>query len=82
MIEEKHLKSPPLVLLDKKTHVYTAIIKPDNTYALLLEYRLDLAAVTQWAPAVNVKWPASADMAHSCDLCLSIRVCLQLCCVD
>ena len=31
--EEKHLKSPPLVLLDKKTHVYTAIIKPDATCA-------------------------------------------------
>ena len=33
VIEEKHLKSPPLVLLDKKTHVYTAIIKPDNSCA-------------------------------------------------
>ena len=36
-IEEKHLKSPPLVNLDKKTHVYTAVLKPtDNTYAWLL----------------------------------------------
>ena len=34
VIEEKHLKSPPLVLLDKKTHVYTAVIKPDNTWVL------------------------------------------------
>ena len=33
-IEEKHLKSPPSVELDKATHVYTIIIKPDNTYGL------------------------------------------------
>ena len=52
--EEKHLKSPPLVLLDKKTHVYTAIIKPDNTYALLLKNRGDLAAMSWWNPAVNI----------------------------
>ena len=31
VVEEKHLRSPPLVLLDKKTHVYTAIINTDNT---------------------------------------------------
>jgi Calreticulin family len=30
-IEEKHLSSPPLVEQDKLTHVYTAILKPDNT---------------------------------------------------
>lgn len=37
-IEEKHLKSPPLVNLDKKTHVYTAILSPtDNTYDVLID---------------------------------------------
>lgn len=30
-IEEKHLKSPPMVESDKGTHVYTVVIKPDNT---------------------------------------------------
>lgn len=30
-IEEKHLKNPPLVESDQKTHIYTAILKPDNT---------------------------------------------------
>lgn len=29
-IEEKHLKMPPSVELDKATHVYTIAIKPDN----------------------------------------------------
>lgn len=31
-IEEKHLQSPPMVETDKATHVYTAILKPDNTW--------------------------------------------------
>lgn len=31
VIEEKHLKSPPAVEMDKTTHVYTIAIKPDNT---------------------------------------------------
>lgn len=30
-IEEKHLKIPPQLPSDSKTHVYTAVIKPDNT---------------------------------------------------
>jgi calnexin len=30
-VEEKHLKLPPLVEQDKGTHVYTAILKSDNT---------------------------------------------------
>jgi hypothetical protein len=29
-IEEKHLKFPPLIVDDKKTHVYTAILYPGN----------------------------------------------------
>jgi calnexin len=30
-IEEKHLQNPPMVESDKATHVYTVILKPDNT---------------------------------------------------
>jgi calnexin len=36
-IEEKHLKSPPSVLQDSQTHVYTAILNPDNTYDVLID---------------------------------------------
>jgi calnexin len=37
-IEEKHLETPPLVNLDKDTHVYTAVLNPeDNTYAILID---------------------------------------------
>lgn len=36
-IEEKHLKSPPSVLLDDKTHVYTAVLHPNNTYDVLVD---------------------------------------------
>jgi calnexin len=31
-VEEKHLKSPPMVKTDKLPHLYTLILKPDNTY--------------------------------------------------
>ena len=30
-IEEKHLTGAPMIEQDKATHVYTAILKPDNT---------------------------------------------------
>ncbi|KAK9831361.1 hypothetical protein WJX81_005717 [Elliptochloris bilobata] len=37
-IEEKHLKFPPSVELDKGTHVYTAILYPsNNSYAVLVD---------------------------------------------
>lgn len=34
---EHHLKNPPSVPLDKLTHVYTAIIKPDNEVKILVD---------------------------------------------
>lgn len=37
-IEEKHLMSPPIVPLDDRTHVYTAILYPtNNSYAVLID---------------------------------------------
>ena len=30
-IEEKHLEAPPSIMTDKDMHVYTAIMRPDNT---------------------------------------------------
>ena len=35
-IEEKHLKFPPSVLTDSDTHVYTAVLHPNNTCAMSL----------------------------------------------
>ncbi|XP_019416743.1 PREDICTED: calnexin homolog [Lupinus angustifolius] len=34
---EHHLKSPPSVPLDKLSHVYTAILKPDNELQILID---------------------------------------------
>ncbi|MCO5592846.1 hypothetical protein L7F22_046850 [Adiantum nelumboides] len=34
---EHHLKSPPSPINDKKTHVYTAVIYPDNTLKVLID---------------------------------------------
>ncbi|KAK9811492.1 hypothetical protein WJX72_004772 [[Myrmecia] bisecta] len=36
-VEEKHLQTPPLVETDKLSHVYTVVLKPDNTYAVLID---------------------------------------------
>lgn len=36
-IVEKHLQSPPRVKSDKKTHVYTAHLKPDNTFEVMVD---------------------------------------------
>lgn len=36
-IEEKHLQSPPALPSDAKTHVYTAVIRPDNTYTVYID---------------------------------------------
>lgn len=36
-IEEKHLKAPPIMSAGTETHVYTAVVKPDNTYAILID---------------------------------------------
>ena len=33
-IEEKHLKFPPSVLTDSDTHVYTAVLHPNNSCAI------------------------------------------------
>lgn len=35
--EEKHLDNAPRIMTDKNTHVYTAVIRDDNTYEILLD---------------------------------------------
>jgi len=44
-IEEKHLKSPPFVETDAKTHVYTAILRASNNRCAAWGSRLCIAAV-------------------------------------
>jgi len=36
-IEEKHLMAPPSIVDDKKPHLYTLVVKPDNTYEVLVD---------------------------------------------
>ncbi|KAJ2996557.1 hypothetical protein HDV02_006390 [Globomyces sp. JEL0801] len=36
VIEEKHLTSPPQIVSDKKTNLYTLIVKPDQTFEILI----------------------------------------------
>eukprot|EP00456_Euglypha_rotunda_P016273 TRINITY_DN15366_c0_g1_i19.p1 TRINITY_DN15366_c0_g1~~TRINITY_DN15366_c0_g1_i19.p1 ORF type:complete len:380 (-),score=63.73 TRINITY_DN15366_c0_g1_i19:89-1228(-) len=35
--EEKHLKNPPVIKNDRLTHLYTLIVRPDNTYEILID---------------------------------------------
>ncbi|OHT01537.1 Calnexin like protein [Tritrichomonas foetus] len=35
--EEKHLEDPPLVKVDKVNHLYTLIVRPDNTFEVLID---------------------------------------------
>jgi calnexin len=54
-IEEKHLKYPPSVLLDDKTHVYTAVLHPNNTYDVLIdgESKKSGSLFDDFEPAIN-----------------------------
>ena len=76
VIEEKHLKSPPLVLLDKKTHVYTAIIKPDNTCV-----QQPYAGSSHHDGSCSNQTAALA-LAANPEPQLMTEMWLQLCCVD
>lgn len=53
--EEKHLKSPPQAKINKLTTLYTLIVKPDNTFEILID---NVSAKTgslleDFSPAVN-----------------------------
>ena len=54
-VEEKHLKLPPSVELDDKTHVYTAILHPNNT--LTPAHPLCPCNAALALPAVCSCWP-------------------------
>eukprot|EP00898_Chlorokybus_atmophyticus_P003345 jgi/Chlat1/4010/Chrsp26S04079 len=53
--EEKHLKNPPTPITDSLSHVYTAVIRPDNTYEVLVdgESRSSGSLLTDFDPPVN-----------------------------
>ena len=54
-VHEKHLKSPPRVKSDKKTHVYTAALKPDNTFELMVDGHVeaDGSLFEKFEPPIN-----------------------------
>jgi hypothetical protein len=35
--EEKHAKNVPAIKTDKKSHVYTLVIRPDNSWDILID---------------------------------------------
>ncbi len=35
--EEKHLKAPPMAQISKKTSLYTLVVKPDNSFSILID---------------------------------------------
>jgi calnexin len=37
VFEEKHLRDAPAVKLDKRTHLYTLIVRPDNSFEILID---------------------------------------------
>ncbi|KIW50413.1 hypothetical protein PV05_12002 [Exophiala xenobiotica] len=53
--EEKHLKSPPQAKNDKLTHLYTLIVKPDNTFEMLIDNKSakNGSLLEDFAPTVN-----------------------------
>ncbi len=59
--EEKHLKSPPSIKNDKLTHLYTLVVKKDNTFQLLIDNKSmkNGSLLEDFTPAVNP--PAEID---------------------
>ncbi|KIW90174.1 uncharacterized protein Z519_08817 [Cladophialophora bantiana CBS 173.52] len=53
--EEKHLKSPPQAKTGKMTTLYTLIVKPDNTFEMLIDNKSakNGSLLEDFSPAVN-----------------------------
>lgn len=53
--EEKHLKSPPSIKNDKLTHLYTLIVKKDNSFELLIDNKSmkNGSLLEDFTPAIN-----------------------------
>jgi calnexin len=59
--EEKHLKTPPRVPLDKKSHLYTLVLRTDETYDVMVDgvVKAGGSLLEDFTPAVNP--PAEID---------------------
>ncbi|KAI1617345.1 calnexin [Exophiala viscosa] len=53
--EEKHLKTPPQAKNDKLTHLYTLIVKPDQTFEMLIDNNSlkNGSLLEDFAPSIN-----------------------------
>jgi calnexin len=53
--EEKHMKDPPVPKRDKINHLYTLIVRPDNSFEILIdgESSKQGSLLTDFSPAVN-----------------------------
>jgi calnexin len=53
--EEKHYKEAPMAKTDKKTHLYTLYIKPDNGFEIYIDKKLSKSGnlLTDMTPSVN-----------------------------
>jgi calnexin len=40
--EEKHAKNPPAIKGDQKTHLYTLVIRPDNSFEIFIDNQAKL----------------------------------------
>jgi calnexin len=36
-VEEKHFKTPPSIKADKLSHLYTLVVRPDNSFEILID---------------------------------------------
>ncbi|KAJ3255999.1 hypothetical protein HK103_005806 [Boothiomyces macroporosus] len=54
-IEEKHLESPPSIVSDDKTNLYTLIVRPDQTFEILINNKSEKAGslLENFQPPVN-----------------------------
>jgi calnexin len=54
-IEEKHLKKAPTVKADKISHLYTLIVRPDNSFEIKIDGEQAAAGslLEDFAPPVN-----------------------------
>eukprot|EP00698_Gefionella_okellyi_P014222 TRINITY_DN3942_c0_g1_i1.p1 TRINITY_DN3942_c0_g1~~TRINITY_DN3942_c0_g1_i1.p1 ORF type:complete len:549 (-),score=118.68 TRINITY_DN3942_c0_g1_i1:262-1863(-) len=55
IVEEKHLKNPPAIKTDKISHLYTLIVRPDQTFEILIDQdRVSSGSLLEdFKPAVN-----------------------------
>lgn len=54
-IEEKHMNTPPAAVMDQKTNLYTLIVRPDNSFEVLINNVSAKAGslLTDMSPPVN-----------------------------